>query len=179
MFSGVQVLSNQYNRIAAVIAQEHLDTDWLLHEDYLSEANRDFTADTSQDMDVVREKLKEKLEESRDSGISPGEFIRLRDLTVKHINAFGDSLGGCILSGLTPMDVTLKQAVEPCISKARNLGTAAEKYLSEKLKTLEDIGVITPVKDSTWSSAVFVVAKPGKPGEFRMVIDLRPLNAES
>lgn len=32
------------------------------------------------------------------------------------------------------------------------------------------------MNDSTWSSPVYVVPKPGKPGEFRMVVDLRALN---
>ena len=173
--AGVNVLAHDVYS-ARLASPDNIDAEWLLHEDYLSEVELD-PVGTPVDPQLIRDKLDQKLADARQAGISPQGFRRLRSIVHRHLDAFGDTLHGCHLSKLTPMDVTLKPDATPCIARARTFGPAAEAYLNEKLRTLEQIGVITPVKDANWSSAVFVVPKQNKPGEFRMVIDLRPLNS--
>lgn len=74
------------------------------------------------------------------------------------------------------MKVQIKQGATPCIASARSTGEAQLKFLREKLTLMEERGVVQKVHDSTWSSPAFTVPKPGKPGHFRMVVDLRSLN---
>ena len=156
--AGVHVITHDI-RSAKLASPDHFDAAWLLDEDYLSEVELNVGGDLAEDPAVIRTKLDAKLSEARSSGISPRGFRQLRRLIYRHLDAFGDTLHGCHLSKLTPMDVKLKPGATPCIARARTFGPAAEAYLADKLRTLEKIGVISPVKDSTWSSAVFVVPK--------------------
>lgn len=74
------------------------------------------------------------------------------------------------------MKVEIKEGATPCVAAPRSMGHAQLKFLKEKLTLMEQRGVVERVSDSTWSSPVFVVPKPGKSGEYRMVVDLRSLN---
>ena len=94
----------------------------------------------------------------------------------KNLDAFGHAVGACSLSELRPMKVQIKNGAKPCIASARSTGSAQLKFLREKLNLMEERGVVEKVHDSTWSSPVVVVPRPGKPGQFRMVVDLRRLS---
>ena len=142
----------------------------------MDEATFDFSTSPADDINKVSECVQEKLAEAK-ANISDTGFVRLSKIIQEHIDAFGYSIGGCSLSDLTPLDVQLKPGAVPCVAKARHLGPAQTEYLKERLGMLEQLGILTRIKDSNWSSAVFVVPKPGSPGKFRMVIDLRPLNS--
>ena len=129
----------------------------------------------TQDEKILRAELSKKLEEARPN-LSDEGYSKLRKIVFTNVDAFGHTIGGCSLSSLKPMQVEIKKGATPCAASARSMGHAQLKFLREKLKLMEDRGVIEKVADSTWSSPVFVVPKQGKPGEFRMVVDLRSLN---
>lgn len=118
----------------------------------------DYAASTTQDERILKQKLSEKLEESKDSLTSPG-FKRLSRIVYSNLDAFGHTSGGCSLSNLKPMKVEVKEGAKPCIASARSMGSAQLKFLREKLALMEERGVIEKVSDSTWSSPVFVVPK--------------------
>ena len=148
---------------------------WLLSEDEVDIDEMDYAASTTQDKRTLKRLLTEKLRESEKNLSSKG-YDRLKDIVLDNLDAFGHTVGGCSLSNLKPMKVDIKEGATPCIASARSMGHAQLKFLREKLDLMESRGVVQKVTDSTWSSPVFVVPKPGKPGEFRMVVDLRSLN---
>ena len=135
----------------------------------------DYSASTTQDESILKNKLKVKIAESRQYLTDSG-YERHNDIVFSNLDAFGHTVGGCSLRYLEPMKVEIKAGAEPCSAQARSMGHAQLKFLREKLDLMEERGVIERVTDSTWSSPVFVVPKQGKPGEFRMVVDLRSLN---
>src|SRR5690606_10190835 len=49
------------------------------------------------------------------------------------------------------------------------------EFLRSKINTLVSIGMLKQARDPAFSSASFVVPKKS-PGEFRLVVDIRPLN---
>ena len=162
--NGVYVMVNGLQSDSA-LDPEHLNTDWFLEESTLSDATLDFAADTTQDQQLVREKIDVKLEEVTRScvvlyvpistlSVAPFVVVPLRGLRLRTSNL-----------SLAPLRVL------------HTIGTAQEAYLSDKLDTLHRIGIITPIKDAHWSPAVFVVPKPNKPDQFRIVTNLRPLNS--
>ena len=148
---------------------------WLLSEDEVDIDEMDYAASTTQDKRTLKRLLTEKLRESEKNLSSKG-YDRLKDIVLDNLDAFGHTVGGCSLSNLKPMKVDIKEGATPCIASARSMGHAQLKFLREKLDLMESRGVVQKVTDSTWSNPVFVVPKPGKPGEFRMVVDLRSLN---
>jgi len=135
------------------------------------------------DDDIIRAEvwaaLSERLREQQQlpsSQLNTTDFQALSAMLEKHIDAFGLEQSKCRLSRLTPMTVVLKDPhAPPCIAKARNLGPRQLEFLRTKLQDLEAIGMIRRARNPLFSSAVFVVPKK-QADQYRMVIDMRPLN---
>jgi len=137
-------------------------------------------ADTTTEEADVRERIRQalviRLANCEGPGISPDQLDRVREILERNLDAFGCDQAACKLSKLSPMKVELKHPhIKPCVAKARNFGTVQIDFLRKKIDVLVKIGMLVECPDPTFSSACFVV--PKKIGnDFRMVVDMRPLN---
>jgi len=124
----------------------------------------------------IRKAIRTRLANCEGPGITPLQLQLIGDLLERNIDAFGCDQAACKLSQLTPMKVELiRPDVKPCVAKARHFGQIQLDFLRKKIDTLVKIGMLIPSTDPTFSSASFVV--PKKTGnDFRLVVDMRPLN---
>ena len=132
--------------------------------------------DEDEAREKVRQALRIKLANYEGPHITPAQLEVLRDVIERNVDAFGCDQAACKLSKLTPMKVELKDPnIRPCVARARNFGTLQLDWLRKKIATLVKIGMLIPATDPTFSSACFVVPKKTA-NDFRMVVDMRPLN---
>jgi hypothetical protein len=77
---------------------------------------------------------------------------------------------------IDPYEVKVAKDGKPRCFKARGHSHKATEALKQMLRKLEDQGLIYKNASSHWASPAFLVEKPGKKGEYRLVIDLRYVN---
>ena len=58
----------------------------------------------------------------------------------------------------------------------KGLEAEKERQLLEQLQALLDVGAVEPGRRARWVSQAFLVPKPGSPGKWRLVVDLRHIN---
>lgn len=118
--AGVHVMVNSRSDLSSASIGD--PGGWLFEEKHLSDARADFAADVEQDISVVREIIVEKLAKAK--GMKSTNHTRLSQIISSNEKAFGHTIGGCSLSGLTPMKVSLKDDASPCVARSRTLGRA-------------------------------------------------------
>lgn len=112
--------------------------------------------------------------QSKAANLDSHSHKRLEAIVRKRAAAFATDQAKCKLSGLSPIEVELRDSNAQCTGHARTLGRAQSEFLKEKLETLVSIGMLKRVANPYYSCPAFVVPKPR--GGHRMVIDMRDLN---
>jgi len=79
---------------------------------------------------------------------------------------------------VTPFAVTLKTDAVPRRSRARRYSPEHTKFVRNHIEMLVRRGCLKWNPHSKWSSPVMIFPKPGRPGEFRMVVDCRYINSQ-
>jgi len=77
-----------------------------------------------------------------------------------------------------PFKVHLKSDAVPRRARARKYAPKRRDWLIKHVKMLEKNGFIRKNPSSRWSSPVLIVLKPGKRGEFRMIVDCMYANSQ-
>ena len=138
---------------------------------------------TNQHEEWTRERLFKELRldvEQTDADISKGDLELLREVMWKNRKQFSrdkhDIGTGC---KLFEAKIDLKRNFQPQWVPCRPTPYKQREALNKELKKLLQAGVVEDCNDSMWQSPAFLVKKPGRPGEWRWVLDARRINSQS
>ena len=120
-------------------------------------------------------KAKIKLAKQK-ANISEDEATQLQQLLQQHLNVLRTDIGDDPPMKVDPFEIRVQDGAKPFRAKSRGYSQAAYDILYKTIKDLEEKGLIYANKNSRWAAPVMLIPKPGKPGEFRVVVDLRYIN---
>eukprot|EP00924_Labyrinthula_sp_SR-Ha-C_P001742 snap_masked-scaffold_64-processed-gene-0.37-mRNA-1 protein AED:0.39 eAED:0.40 QI:0/0/0/1/1/1/2/0/1625 len=113
------------------------------------------------------------------SGLDEGRLSQLKDTLLRNSRAFGLKSSPARMSRMDPIICFLKDEKAEIISQPRWMGLHKMEVLRNKLKSMVDRELIRPTKNPMYGSPAFLVPKPGRPGEWRMVVDMKLLNSHT
>ena len=123
-------------------------------------------------LDNARENLKD------DKSLTNEHFNQLRKVVEAHPSNLRTRLGDDMVADIPPMVVTIKEGAEPKKVKLYSMKPTARQQMDQSVNELEHAKLIVNNERATWCASAQMVPKPGgKPGEMRMVIDYKWLNA--
>ncbi|ETV75436.1 hypothetical protein H257_10278 [Aphanomyces astaci] len=80
---------------------------------------------------------------------------------------------------MPPLKVHLADEPRPIRCKARQYSLPQREFMQQHVKALEAAGFVYRNPASWWASAPLIVRKPQAKDEFRMTMDLRPINSQT
>eukprot|EP00924_Labyrinthula_sp_SR-Ha-C_P013317 snap_masked-scaffold_45-processed-gene-1.2-mRNA-1 protein AED:1.00 eAED:1.00 QI:0/-1/0/0/-1/1/1/0/142 len=80
---------------------------------------------------------------------------------------------------MDPIICFLKDEKAEIITQPRWMGLHKMEILRNKLKSMVDRELIRPTKNPIYGSPAFLVHKPGRPGEWIMVVDMKLFNSHT
>ncbi|KAH9094099.1 hypothetical protein Ae201684P_016714 [Aphanomyces euteiches] len=126
--------------------------------------------------DEVQEVLEQKVAEAVEQGLPPGQVDELRRILRAYQDVFRLDFGKDPPVKVAPLKVRLKEGAVPVKVGLRRYPPAHMDYLRQHVAELEAAGLIYRNNRATWAAAPRIVPKKN-PGEYRMTIDSRPINA--
>ena len=127
----------------------------------------------------IRAVIETQIEKASANGLSKIGMERLWTEIERHKRIFRLRLGSGPPSKLPPMKINLKNGAVPVKVKARRYAPKHRDFINSYIEKLLQFGFLEERKNATWQSAPLLVLKPGKTDEYRMTIDLRPVNAST
>ena len=124
---------------------------------------------------TIGQQLKEAL---TNNVITDIQSVELSSLFGEFLDVFGTKDSVTRISTLPAMRVRLKRNSNLTFEPYRDLSHVKLQALRSKIDDLLRIGMITALDDAEYAAPVFMVPKK-KRGEYRMVVDLRQLNANT
>ncbi|KAF0701908.1 hypothetical protein AaE_016248 [Aphanomyces astaci] len=103
----------------------------------------------------------------------------LAALLDKYVDVFRLSLGRDPPVKMPPLKVHLANGARPIRCKARRYSLPQREFMQQHVKELEAAGFVYRNPASRWASAPLIVRKPHTKDEFRMTVDLRPINSQT
>ena len=128
----------------------------------------------------TRETLFKELKMDQITG-TRDEISMLEDVMWKNKEVFSrnkhDIGKGC---NFFEAEIQLKEGYEPQWVPCRPTPYKQREALNKELQRMINAGVVEDCNEpSNWQSPVFLVKKPGKPGEWRWILDARKINGQS
>jgi hypothetical protein len=77
-----------------------------------------------------------------------------------------------------PLVIKLREGAEPMRMLARKYATPQLKFMRDKIRELEGLGLAYKNTGAEWASPPIILPKPG-PYQYRMTVDLRVPNAST
>ena len=139
----------------------------------------DMAVDPMEEQSRVRAVLADKINEAVALGCSAEFAEGLALLLKKHVNVFRLTLGRDPPIDMPSLKVRLVPGAKAVRCKARRYSLPQREFMQQHVKDLEASGFIYRNASSRWASAPLIVRKPHTKDEFRMTVDLRPLNAQT
>ena len=140
-------------------------------------------ADTGRPIDYekLRETMAKKVAEAKENcKLTKQQEKELKDLFAEFEDVMRIDIGkDDPPQNIDPYEVKEIKESKPRVSKARGHSQKATNALRGMLKQLEDQGLIYRNKSAHWASPAFLVPKPGKKDEYRLVVDLRYVNSQT
>jgi len=132
------------------------------------------TEEDVREKEIIEENFHKKVEAAPE--LTQEQKLQLINLLKVRIKAFGCETSKVQMSNLHPITVQLyDNAPGEIMANPICQGTRQRLFLRQKLKGLEELGMVYQAKNPTYGSPAFAVDKSG-PKIFRMVLDLRRLN---
>ncbi|OWZ02675.1 hypothetical protein PHMEG_00025723 [Phytophthora megakarya] len=128
-------------------------------------------------MEGNSDKLNEMVVAAGDNGFDPKYLCSLHDRVIEYEDIFRVDIGADPPTDIEPLRIKLIDGAKPFRARARRYPPAQRRFLRMYAKRLELLGFIRQNNQIHWVCAAVSVAKPKSPGEFRMTIDYRPVNA--
>jgi hypothetical protein len=125
---------------------------------------------------AVWDVLQQKVEDARAAGMSPRGTEHLLLLLKEHQDVFRLEFGSDPAVKIPPLQVKLRPGARPVTCSVRRYPPTQTEYLEKHTQELKDAGLVYENYRSRWSSAPRIVPKK-EPGQFRMTIDTRGVNA--
>eukprot|EP00924_Labyrinthula_sp_SR-Ha-C_P010452 augustus_masked-scaffold_79-processed-gene-0.3-mRNA-1 protein AED:1.00 eAED:1.00 QI:0/0/0/0/1/1/8/0/1133 len=144
-----------------------------VEEDY-DEESGDFIVGSLDPVDLGEILVEDEFEVRGDTG---KPHITDKKVAGEHFiessRSFWVKIAKCDFNNLTPMKIELRERVAESVSKPYPIFKVTMEALKNKLRELEDMGMIRREPNPFFSSPVIMVSKPGKRDEYRMVLDRR------
>jgi hypothetical protein len=125
----------------------------------------------------VWQAMKRMFRRARKNGLPRSYHRRLWQLIVKRRNVWRVRLSKDGPVKVKPFMTHKKPGAEPVRCAQRTYRRACSDYMQEFVSILLENGMVKENPDAQWASPAVVVRKPN--GEYRMVVDLREVNARS
>jgi hypothetical protein len=102
----------------------------------------------------------------------------LRQLVTECKEVFRLKLGADPPANVKPLVIKLRDGAEPVRMSARKYTTPQLKFMRDKIRELEELGLVYKNTGAQWASPPLILPKPG-PNQYRMAVDLRVPNAST
>jgi hypothetical protein len=100
----------------------------------------------------------------------------LRQLVTECKNVFRLKLGAEPPANVNPLVIKLRDGAEPVRTSAHKYAPPQLKFMRDKIRELEELGLVYKNTGAEWASPPLIILKPG-PDQYRMTVDLRVPNA--
>jgi hypothetical protein len=123
--------------------------------------------------------IQQMLLRAKKAGMPEPEWKLLCKLVNKYKDVFRDELSEDPAANVTPMDVFIKTGMENVSWNSYNIKYTQEElaWLKDHISKLEENGFIYRNPHARYASPALVVPKPGRPGEFRLCVDVKKPNS--
>jgi hypothetical protein len=135
------------------------------------------------DVDVGQgslEELTDAIEGLITSAGQAGMFLdgvqSLRQLVTECKDVFRLMLGADPPANVKPLVIKLRDGAEPVRMSARKYAPPQLKFMRDKIRELEELGLVYKNTEAEWASLSLILPKPG-PDQYRMTVDLCVPNA--
>ncbi len=135
--------------------------------------------DVGAELAKVQTVLDARVQDAVEAGCGPEYAARLEVLLAKYKDVFRLSLGRDPPVAMPPLKVHLVDGAKPVRCKARRYSLPQREFMQTHVKELEAAGFVYRNPSSRWASAPLIVRKPHTVNEFRMTVDLRPVNSQT
>ena len=137
-----------------------------------------FDEEDSQIYSNLDQEIEEMLKRAKSKGMPRNSFEKLEKLIWDYKDIFRTCLMSDPPAKVTPMDVDLKPGAHNVRWNTYNIKYSQEElnWLKKHIKDLEKYGYIYRNTHARHVSPALVVEKPGKPGEYRLCVDVKKAN---
>jgi hypothetical protein len=111
-------------------------------------------------------------------GMSRDGAQSLRQLVTEHKNVFRLKMGADSPANVKPLVIKLRKGTEPMRMSARKYAPPQLKFMRDKIREPEELGLIYKNTGAEWASPPLILPKPG-PDRYRMTVDLRVPNSST
>jgi hypothetical protein len=112
------------------------------------------------------------------TGMSRYGVQSLRQLVTECKDVFRPKLGADPPANVNPLVIKLRDGAEPVRMSARKYAPPQLKFMRDKIRELEELGLVYKNTGAEWASPPLVLPKTG-PDQYRMTVDLRVPNAST
>jgi hypothetical protein len=116
------------------------------------------------------------LTSAEQAGISRDGAQSLRQLVTECDDVFRLKLGADPPSNVKPLVIKLRDGAEALRMSARKYAPPQLKFMHDKIRELEELGLVYKNTGAEWASPSLILQKPG-PDQYRMTVDLRVPNS--
>jgi hypothetical protein len=118
------------------------------------------------------------LPSAEQAGMSRDGVQRLRQLVTECKDVFRIKLGADPPANVKPLVIKLRDGAEPVRMSARKYAPPQLKFMRDKKRELEEMGLVYKNTEAERASPPLVLPKPG-PDQYRMTVDLRVPNVST
>jgi hypothetical protein len=112
------------------------------------------------------------------AGMSRDGAQSLRQLVTKCKDVFRLKLGADRPANVKPLVIKLRDGAEPVRMSARKYAPPQLKFMRDKIRELEELGLVYKNTGADWASPPLILPKP-RPDKYRMTVVLRVPNASN
>jgi hypothetical protein len=112
------------------------------------------------------------LTSAEQAGMSLDGVQILRQLMTECKDVFRLKLGADPPANVKPLVITLRDGAEPMRMSARKYAPPQLKFMRDKIRELEELGLVHKNTGAEWASPPLILPKAG-PDQYRMTVDLR------
>jgi hypothetical protein len=115
---------------------------------------------------------------SEQAGMSRNCAQSLRQLVTECKDAFRLKHGADPPTNVQPLVIKLRDGAEPVRVSARKYASPQLKFMRDKIRGLEELGLVYKNTEAEWASPPLIIPKPGT-DQYRITVDLRVPNAST
>jgi hypothetical protein len=118
------------------------------------------------------------LTSAEQAGMSRDGVQSLRQLATECKDVFRLKLGADPPANVKPLVIKLRDGAEPVRMSARKYAPVQLKFMRDKIRELEELGLVYKNTKAEWANPPLILPKPGH-DQYRMTVDLRVLRCSA
>jgi hypothetical protein len=128
--------------------------------------------------EVLTDAIEGMITSAEQAGMSRDGVQSLRQLVTECKDVYRLKLGAEPPASVKPLVIKLRDSAESVRMSARKYAPPQLKFMRDKLRELEELGLVCKNTGQEWASPPLILPKPG-PDQHRMTVDLRVPNAST